>query len=61
MITKKEREEREEEKIREIQERFNADNKDIVAFSVAAWQLFIPLIAALLIVGIIVIFILNLF
>ncbi len=58
MITK---EEREEERIRELQERFNADKMDILAFSVAAWQLFIPVIVALLIVGFIVIFILNLF
>ena len=55
-----ERKKREEERDRELQERFNADTKDIIAFSIAAWQLFVPLIVALLIVGFIVIFLFNL-
>lgn len=53
--------EREKQREKELQDRFNADSKDIIAFSLAAWQLFIPVIVALLIVGLIVIFILNLF
>lgn len=53
--------EREKQRERELQDRFNADSKDIIAFSLAAWQLFIPVIVALLIVGLLVIFILNLF
>lgn len=46
---------------RELQDRFNADTKDIVAFTIAAWQLFLPLVVAFLIVGLIVYFLLNLF
>ena len=46
---------------RELQDRFNADAKDIVAFTIAAWQLFLPLVVAFLIVGLIVYFLLNLF
>ncbi|KYK35762.1 MAG: hypothetical protein HXS48_07145 [Theionarchaea archaeon] len=53
--------EREKQRERELQNRFNADSKDIIAFSLAAWQLFIPVIVALLIVGLLVMFILNLF
>ena len=59
-IRRKERE-RQIEWERELQERFDADTKDVVAFTLAAWQLFIPLVVALLITGLIVIFILNLF
>lgn len=55
-----ERKKREEERERDLQERFNADTKDIIAFSIAAWQLFVPLIIALLIVGFIIIFLFNL-
>ncbi|KYK36798.1 MAG: hypothetical protein HXS46_11190 [Theionarchaea archaeon] len=47
-------EKKEREREKRLKERFNADSKDIIAFSVAAWQLFIPLIAALLVVGLIV-------
>lgn len=55
-----ERKKKEKEWERELQDRFNADSKDIIAFSVAAWQLFIPLVVALLIVGLIMIFLLSL-
>lgn len=58
---KKKKKEREREKERELQNRFNADAGDIVAFTVAAWQLFVPLVVALFIVGLIMIFFLNLF
>lgn len=56
-----ERRKKEKQRERELQDRFNADSKDIIAFSIAAWQLFLPLVVALFIVGLIVIFILNLF
>jgi CHASE3 domain sensor protein len=54
---------REIERAREekLQNRFNADTKDIVAFTIAAWQLFLPLVVAFIIVGVIVYFLLNLF
>lgn len=55
-----ERKKREEERVKDLQEKFNADTKDIIAFSIAAWQLFVPLIIALLIVGFIIIFLFNL-
>ncbi len=51
---------RERERERQLQEKFDADSKDIIAFSVAAWQLFIPLIVALFIVGLIMIFLFSL-
>jgi len=51
---------REGERERQLQEKFDADIKDIIAFSVAAWQLFIPLIVAFFIVGLIVIFLFSL-
>ncbi|MBU7016366.1 MAG: hypothetical protein HXS44_02560 [Theionarchaea archaeon] len=51
----------ERQRERELQDRFDADTKDIVAFSIAAWQLFLPLVVAFLIVGAIVYFLLNLF
>ncbi len=58
---KKKEKEREREKERELQDRFDADAGDIVAFTIATWQLFIPLVVALFIVGLIMIFLLNLF
>jgi hypothetical protein len=58
-IKKKERE-KEIEKEKEIQERFNADNRDIIAFTIAAWQLVLPAVIALLITGLIVMWFLNL-
>jgi hypothetical protein len=57
------RKERERQKgwERELQEEFDADSKDVLAFTLAAWQLFIPLVVALFITGLIVMFLLNLF
>ena len=56
-----EMEERERQRTKELQDRFDADKRDVIAFSIAAWQLFIPVVVALLVVGLIMIFILNLF
>jgi len=56
----KEIKERERERETELVERFNADKRDILAFSIAAWQLFIPVIIALLVVGFLMIFLLDL-
>jgi CHASE3 domain sensor protein len=56
----KEIKERERERETELAERFNADKRDILAFSIAAWQLFIPVIIALLVVGFLMIFLLDL-
>lgn len=57
----KERKERQKERERELQQRFDADAKDVLAFSVAAWQLILPVVVALLITGLIMIWLLNLF
>ena len=57
----KEREEQQKERERQLQERFNADAKDILAFSVATWQLILPVVVALLITGFIMIWLLNMF
>lgn len=57
----KERKERQKERERELQQKFDADAKDILAFSVAAWQLTLPVVVALLITGLIMIWLLNLF
>ncbi|MBU7041971.1 MAG: hypothetical protein HXS47_00160 [Theionarchaea archaeon] len=55
----KEIKERERKRERELAEKFNADSKDILAFSIAAWELIIPVIIALLIVGFVMIFLLG--
>jgi hypothetical protein len=57
----KEREEQQKERERQLQQKFNADAKDVLAFSVAAWQLILPVVVALLITGFIMIWLLNLF
>jgi hypothetical protein len=52
--------EKERKREKELAERFNADGKDILAFSIAAWQLILPAIIVLLIVGFLMIFLLEL-
>lgn len=56
----KEIKERERKRERELAEKFDATNKDILAFSIAAWQLILPAIIALLVVGFIMMFLLGL-
>lgn len=58
---KKKRKEEEKARERELQDTFDADAKDVIAFSIAVWQLLIPLVVALFIVGMLIIFIFNLF